>query len=107
MPYFHSLSSCQRYVEDRALIVEVEAGSLAEKVQCFHSNLPSLQGWISIIFSLYVCLQNGVEKGDVLDELCGEQVLPSSRGKVYLAIMNIMFTEAFCMAVETGAADKL
>ena len=45
--------SCQRYVENRALIVEVEPGSLAEKVQCFHSHLPSLQRRISIIFFLY------------------------------------------------------
>ena len=39
----------------------------------------------------FLSLQNGVEKGDVLVELCGEQVLPSVRGKVNflnLAVVN-------------------
>ena len=31
---------------------------------------------------ILILVQNGVERGDVLDELCGEPVLASTHGKV-------------------------
>lgn len=96
--------SCQRYVEHHALIVEVEPGSLAEKVWCFHSHWRSLQWWISFIFSVYRMVLKKVMF-----------LMNFVVSKFYLLLVErwilnfelILFTEAFCMAVEAGAADKL
>ena len=58
--------------------------------------------------SHYMCIQNGVEKGDILDELCGERVFPSTRGKVNFKFANCEAVyEMFHFSVEACAADKL
>ena len=73
-----------RYVEDRALIVEVEEGSLADKVT---TRWPYRLSHYEVIL-----VQNGVERGDVLDELCGDPVLAYTHGRVNPVFAVTAFT---------------
>ncbi len=51
----------------------------------------SLLSWTIVIKWNYVAIQSGVERGDVLDELCGDPVLSSTHGRVN-KIFEILFS---------------